>query len=154
MAKVTYMPGKRFSGKASYYSNSSKPYPYLSRPTKWVVGTRCFFKSFENNFRLFKVANACKLSLMSSHWLRASLIDDGGGEGKGERTYPPPPCSTTVNWQQVKVNVGLGEGKVGSCPDTYIDPRPVGHLAWSRSVKARHVCTLGGKHKIQRRLFF
>ena len=40
------------------------------------------FKSFENNFRLFKVANACKLSLM---------IDDGGGEGKGERTYPPPP---------------------------------------------------------------
>ena len=45
------------------------------------------FKSFENNFRLFKVANACKLSLM---------IDDGGGEGKGERTYPPP-RSTTVN---------------------------------------------------------
>ena len=80
MAKVTYMPGKRLSGKASYYSNSSKPYPYLSRLTKWVVGTRCFFKSFENNFRLFKVANACKLSLM---------IDDGGGEGKGERTYPP-----------------------------------------------------------------
>ena len=80
MAKVTYMPGKRLSGKASYYSNSSKPYPYLSRPTKWVVGTRCFFKSFENNFRLLKVANACKLSLM---------IDDGGGEGKGERTYPP-----------------------------------------------------------------
>ena len=45
MAKVTYMPGKRLSGKASYYSNSSKPYPYLSRPTKWVVGTRCFLRA-------------------------------------------------------------------------------------------------------------
>ena len=36
-------------------------------------------------------------------------------------TYPSP-NSTTVNWQQVKVNVGLGEGQVGSCPDTDIDP--------------------------------
>ena len=81
MAKVTYMPGKRLSGKASYYSNSSKPYPYLSRPTKWVVRTRCFFKSFENNFRLFKVANACKLSLM---------IDDGGGREKVSVLTPPP----------------------------------------------------------------
>ena len=35
----------------------------------------------------------------------------------------PPLNSTTVNWQQVKVNVGLGEGKVGSCPDTDIDPQ-------------------------------
>ena len=32
-------------------------------------------------------------------------------------TYPSP-NSTTVNWQQVKVNVGLGEGLVGSRPDT------------------------------------
>ena len=36
-------------------------------------------------------------------------------------TYPSP-NSTTVTWQQVKANVGLGEGKVGSCPDTDIDP--------------------------------
>ena len=30
------------------------------------------------------------------------------------------PNSTTVNWHHVKVNVGLGEGYVGSCPDTDI----------------------------------
>ena len=34
-------------------------------------------------------------------------------------TYPSP-NSTTVNWHHVKVNVGLGEGYVGSCPDTDI----------------------------------
>ena len=36
-------------------------------------------------------------------------------------TYPSP-NSTIVNWWQVTVNVGLGEGWVGSCPDTDIDP--------------------------------
>ena len=36
-------------------------------------------------------------------------------------TYTSP-NSTTVNWQQVRDNVGLGEGQVGSCPDTDIDP--------------------------------
>ena len=37
-------------------------------------------------------------------------------------TYPSP-NPTTVNWWQVRVNVGLGEGLVGSCPDTDIDLR-------------------------------
>ena len=36
-------------------------------------------------------------------------------------TYSSP-NSTIVNWWQVTVNVGLGEGWVGSCPDTDIDP--------------------------------
>ena len=37
-------------------------------------------------------------------------------------TYPSP-NPTTVNWWQVRVNVGLGEGCVRSCSDRTIDPR-------------------------------
>ena len=40
------------------------------------------------------------------------------------RTYPSP-NPTTVDWQQVKVNVGLGEGKVWSCSDTDIELIPL-----------------------------
>ena len=38
------------------------------------------------------------------------------------RTYLYP--NPTVDWQQVKVNVGLGEGKVWSCSDTDIELIP------------------------------
>ena len=31
------------------------------------------------------------------------------------------PAPTTINWKQVKVNVGLGEGLVPTCPDINID---------------------------------
>ena len=40
----------------------------------------------------------------------------------GQLSTYPSPNSTTVNLQQVKINVGLGEGWVGSCQDTDIDP--------------------------------
>ena len=35
------------------------------------------------------------------------------------------PNPSAVNWWQVRVNVGLGEGQVGSCLDTDIDPNIV-----------------------------
>ena len=56
-------------------------------------------------------------SLGSKGWKNGSIL-----VSEQLPTYPSP-TSTTVNWQQVKVDVGLGEGKVGSCPDTDIDPQ-------------------------------
>ena len=49
--------------------------------------------------------------------------DFGSISVSGQLPTYPSPNSTIVNWWQVTVNVGLGEGWVGSFPDTDIDPR-------------------------------
>ena len=59
-------------------------------------------------------------------------------------TYPSP-NSTTVNWQQVKVNVGLGEGQVGSYLDTDVDP---GLLGYMQALRAEERMKIGRRQMI------
>ena len=57
---------------------------------------------------------------LSRHWKNYAIT---GSMSVSEQlhTYPSSDL-TTVNWWQVRVNTGLGEGYVSSCLVTDIDP--------------------------------
>ena len=63
----------------------------------------CYMKRFAEDY----VIDSCKIGSMSV--------------SEQLRTYPSP-NPATVDWWQVRVNVGLGEGLVRNCSDTDFDP--------------------------------
>ena len=63
----------------------------------------CYMKRFAEDY----VIDSCKIGSMSV--------------SEQLRTYPSP-NPATVDWWQVRVNVGLGEGLVCNCSDTDFDP--------------------------------